>query len=113
AFFGLSWCLNVPGFVTLLRLPGLNMMSHNRLVFISSFAILALAAIGLEVFSRNPIQPGWWTIGPPTLLLGLRFWALYRTIFLPEPIDTQLGQFVLQGKSGWIRDPEGVAQVQA
>jgi hypothetical protein len=38
--FGLSWCLNLPGFVQLLRLPGLNMMSHNRLVFISSFAIL-------------------------------------------------------------------------
>jgi hypothetical protein len=111
--FGLSWCLNVPGFVGLFRLPGLNMMSHNRLVFISSFAILALAAIGLEVFSRGPIQPRSWTIGALTLLLGLFFWALYRTMFLPEPIDTQLGQMVLQGNSGWIRDPEGVAQVQA
>ena len=44
AFFGLSWSLNVPVFVGLLRLPGLNMMSHNRLVFLTSFAILALTA---------------------------------------------------------------------
>ena len=33
-FFALSWCLDVPGLVWLLRLPGLNMMSHNRLVFV-------------------------------------------------------------------------------
>src|ERR1041384_1824181 len=28
ALFGFSWCLNVPGIVHLLRLPGLSLMSH-------------------------------------------------------------------------------------
>src|SRR6185295_4752843 len=38
----LGWCLDVPGIVDFLRLPGLNMMSHNRLVFVTSFSILVL-----------------------------------------------------------------------
>ena len=56
AIFGLSWCLNIPGFVHLLRLPGLNMMSHNRLVFAASFAVLALTADGLEVLTQGSIR---------------------------------------------------------
>ena len=38
--------------VAFLRLPGINMMSHNRLVFATSFSILALAAIGLDTLWR-------------------------------------------------------------
>ncbi|HVM47774.1 MAG TPA: hypothetical protein VMU04_07090 [Candidatus Acidoferrum sp.] len=30
-FGGLCWCLDIPGVVDLLRLPGINMFSHNRL----------------------------------------------------------------------------------
>ena len=51
--FGLSWCLDLPILVSVLRLPGMNMMSHNRLVFLASFAILALATIGLEALLRG------------------------------------------------------------
>ena len=45
----LAWTLNIPGLVQLFRLPGLNMLSHNRFVFAASFALLSLAAIGFEV----------------------------------------------------------------
>jgi len=70
AFFGLSWSLDVPGFVDLLRLPGLNMMSHNRLVFLTSFAILSLTAIGLENLLCGSVQRRWWFWLPAGLLAG-------------------------------------------
>jgi len=89
AFFGLSWSLNVPGFVSLLRLPGLNMMSHNRLVFLTSFAILSLTAIGLENLLRGSVQRRWWFWLPAGLLAGLFVWCVYRSMILPEPIANQ------------------------
>ena len=113
-FFGLCWCLNVPGVVQLLRLPILNMMSHNRLVFATSFAILALAAIGLEVLVRREVQWRWWCWVPLVLLVGLGGWRGYRAIELPEPIKSELGTGITQGKrTKWVYDAEGVQQVKA
>ena len=89
AFFGLSWSLNIPGFVDLLRLPGLNMMSHNRLVFLTSFAILSMTAIGLENLLCGSVRRRWWFWLPAGLLAGLLAWCVYRSIILPEPIANQ------------------------
>jgi hypothetical protein len=89
AFFGLSWSLDVPGFVELLRLPGLNMMSHNRLVFLTAFAILSLTAIGLENLLCGSVQRRWWFWLPAGLLAGLFAWCIYRSMILPEPIANQ------------------------
>jgi hypothetical protein len=114
AFFGLGWCLDVPGFVDLLRLPGLNMMSHNRLVFLTSFALLALTAVGLENLLQGFVNRRWWFWLPAILLGGLCGWCLYRSVVLPEPIATQLGLAVSSGKHfGPIHDIGGVRQVQA
>ncbi len=113
-FFGLSWCLDVPGIVQLLRLPGLNMMSHNRLVFATAFATLALAAIGLDVLEKGQLQRRWWFVLPAALLVSLCAWCFYRAANLPEPIATRLGEFVQQGRSViWIRTLADVHQVQA
>jgi hypothetical protein len=89
AFFGLSWSLDVPGFVDLLRLPGLNMMSHNRLGFLTAFAILSLTAIGLENLLCGSVQRRWWFWLPAGLLAGLFAWCIYRIMILPEPIANQ------------------------
>ena len=89
AIFGLSWCLNLPGFVPLLRLPVLRMMSHNRLVFLTSFAILALTANGLETLLGGPIQRRWWFWLPAVLLAALCGWCLYRSAVLPAAISSQ------------------------
>jgi hypothetical protein len=97
-FLGLSWCLNVPGIVQVLRLPGLNMLSHNRWVFMSSFAILTLAAVGLEVFLTGPVQWQWWLWLPPALLALLGAWCVYRIGFPPEPIASELELAVRQGQ---------------
>ena len=118
---GLSWCLNVPGWVQLLRLPGLNMMSHNRLTFAASFALLALAASGLEVLLHGPCHWRRWFWVPVVLLAGMCLWCMYRTVSLPEPIDSQLaqaifqmGEMVPQGhQAAWVQDLDGVRRVQA
>ncbi|MGD0261262.1 MAG: hypothetical protein ABSD29_15730 [Verrucomicrobiota bacterium] len=114
SFLSLSWCLNVPGYVDLLRLPGLNMMSHNRLVFVASFAILAMMAVGLEVFLQGPVHWRWWLWLPATLLAGLCVWCIYRAIIPPEPIATRLTTLVQNGYGiRWIHDLDGVRRVQS
>jgi hypothetical protein len=113
-FIALSWCLDVPGLVALLRLPGLNIMSHNRLVFASSLAILALAAVGLEAITRDQVRWRAWFWLPATLLAGLCAWCAYRAFVPPEPIATKLESAILLGKTiRWIRDLDAVYQVQA
>ena len=112
--FGLSWALNVPAFVQLLRLPGLNMLSHNRWVFVTCFAILSLAAIGLDVLRKGELRWTGWLWIPLILLAALYVWCSYRALFLPEPIATQLELVVRQGRQiGWIRNLADVQQVQA
>jgi hypothetical protein len=89
-------------------------MSHNRLVFAASFAILALAAVGLEVLLDGPAQWRQWFCVPSALLVALCGWCAFRTVFLPEPLDTQLEGVVLSGQQfGWIHDVEGVRRAQS
>lgn len=114
AVLGLSWCLDIPGFVNLLRLPGLNMMSHNRLVFLASFAILALTAIGLENLLAGVVRRRWWFWLPAILLAGLCVWFFYRSMVLPEPIATQMEQAVShRDEFQFVRDIKSVHEVQA
>jgi hypothetical protein len=113
ALAGLSWCLDLPGFVEFLRLPGLNMMSHNRLVFATSFALLALMAVGLEVLWQGAIERRWWLWLPAALLAALCAGCVYLAMCLPEPIHSQLEASVREGNQvGWIHDLEGVRRVQ-
>jgi hypothetical protein len=112
-FLGLSWCLKVPGIVSLLRLPGLRIMSHDRLVFASAFAILALAAIGLETLVQGTVEWRKWFWVPFVILGALFIWCVYRTFSLPEPLETQLQMDVLQGAQVQaIHDWEGVRRAQ-
>ncbi|MDB6027134.1 MAG: hypothetical protein JWM68_3357, partial [Verrucomicrobiales bacterium] len=114
AFFALSWSLNVPGLVAILRLPGLNMMSHNRFVFAASFAILAMTAVGLEVLWQKRVERRWWFWLPTALLAVLCAWSFYRFNVLPEVITTALEQDIKNGKQvASIHGMEGVRQVQA
>jgi hypothetical protein len=70
-FITVSWVLNVPGMVWLLRLPGVNLLSHNRFVFVAGFALLALAATGLDVLGQRRPQRCWWWALPLMLLLAV------------------------------------------
>jgi hypothetical protein len=82
-FLGLGWCLNVPGLVNLLRLPGLNLMSHNRFVFATSFSLLALAAIGLDALAEGQVRRRWWFWLPAGVLAGLVAFCSYRAVVPP------------------------------
>ena len=113
-FFALGWSLNVPGLVNLLRLPGLNMMSHNRFVFATSFAILASAAVGLDLLWQGRLQRRWWFWVPTVLLGGLCIWCSARALYLPEPIRLRLPFAIGAGeKVKWVHDFAGVRQVQS
>ena len=113
-FFSLSWCLNVPGLVALLRLPGLNMMSHNRFVFAASFAIMAMTATGLDSLWNGYVVRRWWFWIPTGVLAGLFAWCLWHSFFLPEPIATKIPRLVATGES-WrsLNNPDDVRQAQA
>lgn len=113
-FVGLSWALNVPGFVQLLRLPGLNMMSHIRLVFWTAFAVLALAALGLDALRQGEVRwhRGFWLAA--VLLAAVAVHAGTRAFTLPRDIEASKAALLEQGKTtGWIRDQAGVERVKA
>jgi hypothetical protein len=112
-FVGLSWSLNVPGMVKLLRLPGLNMMSHNRFVFVSSFSILCLAVLGIEMLETAEIRWRPWFVGPSLILAGLGVYCMWRLLSPPEPIASELSRVLLEGNHyGRVRDLAAVQQVQ-
>jgi len=113
AGFGLSWCLNLPGFVQLLRLPVLNMMSHNRLVFLTAFALLALTAIGLEAMSGGQVGRRWWFWVPAFLLATLGGWCVYRSIVLPQTLSTQQAMDALYARRWGLATSGDVRQIQA
>ncbi len=113
SIFPLSWTLNVPLVVPLLRLPILNMMSHNRLAFVIAFALIALAAIGLEVLLRREVHRRQWFAIPTILLVVLCGWCIYRSFNLPEPVASQLGEIVEKTPIRHIDEPWEVAEIQA
>ena len=113
AIAGVSWALNVPIIVQLLRMPGLNLLSHNRFVFLTAFAILTLAAVGLNVLWEGSVPRRLWFLLPMTLLALLSAWGVCRTAILPEPIATKMASAVQKGETiGGISNLAGVIAVQ-
>jgi hypothetical protein len=56
AILASAWVLGLWPLTTLLRLRGLNLMSHNRFLFVFCFVILALAAKGLDALARGEVD---------------------------------------------------------
>ena len=109
--FSLAWVVDLPGLVSAMRLPGLNILSHNRSVFIASFALLGVAVTGLDQLRRGAFRPGKWCLIPVLLLLGTSLYCGYRVLNLPEPIATQLAPSIKHERSV-LSDLEAVALVQ-
>jgi hypothetical protein len=107
-----SWVLNLPGFVQVLRLPVLNMMSHNRLVFVVPMAILALVAIGLDQW-RGKVDRRWWFEIPIVAMILVAAWCIYRALVPPLEIAENLALLVSARKSFWnVTSNADVAAVQ-
>lgn len=113
-FFSSSWMLDVPGIVQLLRLPGMNMMSHNRFVFVTGFATLALAAVGFDVlWHQKPLSRKWGFSIPVAVIMSLLLWSVYRLIAIPEPIKSQMAAAVSKGAiAAGVRSLEDVAIIK-
>ena len=113
-FVGASWVLNVPGIVSLLRLPPLNFFSHNRLLFATSFSILSLAVVGFSVLWDGGVRRRRWFWLPCALLAGLAGWCVYRSVELPEPVATQLAATLERGGTvgGGVSDVSQVLTIQ-
>lgn len=113
AVLGLAWSVNLPGVISLLRLPGLNLMSHNRYVFLTSFSILALAVLGFDNLWRRVVWRRWQCLAPMLLLCGLGAWFASRADELPEPLASQLLAAVNNGREiGGVRDAACVLRIQ-
>jgi hypothetical protein len=71
-----AWVLGLWPLTAILQLPGLNLMSHNRFLFVLCFAILALAAIGLDSILRGEVV--WQSkVGIPLLCVSLFYlWCI-------------------------------------
>jgi hypothetical protein len=94
AIIGIAWTINLPGLVQILRLPVLNLMSHNRFVFATSFAILALAAIGLDLLGReNPGRHGWFLLAA-FVPAAFGLWCVQRAVFLPREMQLTIANHV-------------------
>jgi hypothetical protein len=105
AVVGLGWLLNLPGLVQLLRLPGLNMLSHNRFVFATSFALLALAVIGLDVLWSDAVKRSRWFFLPAGLLAALTLVCGQRAMHLPERLPSEIA-VIIALRQGAVTDRE-------
>ena len=102
-----------PGFVHVLKLPLLNLRPHNRFVFVASFAILSLGAVGLDVLWNSAARRSRWLAVPTALLLLTAAFCSYRAIYLPEPLATELTALVQSGiTTRDIPDASTVAEIQ-
>jgi hypothetical protein len=109
----LSWTLNIPGIVELLRskpLRPLVSLSYNRWTFATSEAILVLAAVGLDSLRVRAPRFGWrWTI-PMFVSVFFFFWCVYRLFTVTRKLDAQgfSGYFLIgaalsvMAMVGWI-----------
>ena len=97
AVLGCAWSLNLPGFVQILRLPGLNMFSHNRFTFATSMAVLVLAMKGMDSLRTQTLQRRRWLF-VPTIVAMLGLYLLFIADNLPEPIQSQMESAVRHGR---------------
>ena len=108
----LAWVLDIPGLVSVLRLPGLNMMSHNRFTFVASFAVMAMVAVGLDLLIKGGLQRRWWFWGPAMLVTGLACSCLFHAMVPPEPLATRIEPVLRHNPSIPIPNISDLAQLR-
>ncbi|MBX3413760.1 MAG: hypothetical protein KF708_13800 [Pirellulales bacterium] len=95
ALVGAAWTLGIPGFALLAHLPLLRLLTFNRFMFVTAFALLALGVMGIDTLARRRFAWRRWMIVPPIASLALTGWCLARAIWPPEAVFVQSGAVVL------------------
>jgi hypothetical protein len=89
------------------------MLSYNRFVFATAFAIVCLAAIGLETLAGNELCWHRWYYLPMAVLAALAGWCVFRSFFPPPTIGHELPDIIAAGRPvKWIHDMADVYRVQ-
>jgi hypothetical protein len=112
ALISFGWTIDMPGLVSVLRLPGLNMLSYNRWTFTTAFSILMLGSAGLEYLfdPAEKIRP--WFAFPVAGAALLACWCFYSSVNLPEPLATILPNAVRAGQQTSLTE-EGLTAIQS
>jgi hypothetical protein len=98
AVIGYGWTLNLPGLVQLGRLHYLNLLSYDRFAFLTAFALLSLAVLGLDhLFEPQPFRwrSRFWV--PCAISALALIWCVFRTQHLPEYLYKELPDQVTTG----------------
>jgi hypothetical protein len=96
----LGWALNIPGLVSVLRLRPAKMLSYNRWTFATAYALLTLAAIGLEQLLSGPITFRRWFWIPILIVAGFGACCVGLVCLPPEPLYSQVEQQIRIGRGG-------------
>jgi hypothetical protein len=100
---GLAWQLQIPVLLPILRnLPVISVLPWSRFTFFSSFGLVTLSVIGLEVLTQE-LSPRkllrWYVpILSSLILSGLLLWCVARALFLVEPLASQIDQVLTAGR---------------
>jgi hypothetical protein len=113
SLLGVAWGIGLPVLVLLMRLPPSNLFSYARFTFATSFGVLSLAAIGLDVLLCDQILWRRWFLAPILLATAITVWMGLRAVNLPEPIGAGAEAQLLRGETlGRITDLDGLQQVR-
>ncbi len=86
---GMAWVAGIPGFVQLLRAPPFNLLSHNRFVFLTGFALIALTVRGLDaVRSGVPGAARRWLMPFVVLAVACLAWTFHGSLDPPVSIES-------------------------
>lgn len=91
ALFGAAWTIGIPGFSLLANLPVLRLLTFNRFMFVTAFALLALGVLGLDSLVRRPFQWHRWMWIPVVVAGSLAVWCLVRVVLPPDVLAAPAG----------------------
>jgi len=110
---GASWALNLPGFTHVFRSYPLGLLSFNRFVFATSFAVLCIGVTGLDAMWRSGLRRHASDYFYLAVTFGLAAACVYWALNPLEPVATQLSEFVERGNpSGYAPTFAAVEQIQ-
>jgi hypothetical protein len=98
----LAWCLNLPGLVSVMKLPGLRMLSFNRWTFASAWALLMLGGAGLETLQTAATEFRRLRMPFAAISAGLTISCLIRMVVPGELITVSLPEAIRSGSFPWL-----------